>query len=217
VKTDAERGTAATEAPAEAEAQQHRGVLRFLGELPGLIVLALVLALLIKTFLLQAFFIPSQSMEPTLTAGDRVLVTKIPYWFGEPSRGDVIVFEDPTPGQQPQRSLLSGVAHWLFQGLGVEQPDNEDFIKRVVGLPGDVVTGRDGKVFVNGTAIDEVYLTEKTREFRRFKVPEDSLFVMGDNRSDSFDSRFGLGFVPLDSVIGKAFLIVWPPPRMNTL
>jgi signal peptidase I len=109
------------------------------------------------------------------------------------------------------------VAHWLFQGLGVEQPDNEDFIKRVVGLPGDVVTGRDGKVFVNGTAIDEVYLTEKTREFRRFKVPEDSLFVMGDNRSDSFDSRFGLGFVPLDSVIGKAFLIVWPAPRMNTL
>jgi signal peptidase I len=217
VKTDAERGTAATEAPAEAEAQQHRGVLRFLGELPGLIVLALVLALLIKTLLLQAFFIPSQSMEPTLTAGDRVLVTKIPYWFGEPSRGDVIVFEDPTPGREPERGLVSGVAHWLFQGLGVEQPDNEDFIKRVVGVPGDIVAGREGKVFVNGTAIDESYLTEKTREFRRFKVPEDSLFVMGDNRSDSFDSRFGLGFVPLDSVIGKAFLIVWPPPRMNTL
>lgn len=221
MKTD-ERASAIGEPSGAAEAadDERSGLsktLRAIGELPGLILLAFLLALLIKTFLVQAFFIPSPSMEPTLTEGDRVLVTNIPYWFGEPDRGDVIVFQDPTPDPAPDRGVLAGLTHWLFQGLGVDQPDNEDFIKRVIGVPGDSVVGRNGRVFVNGTAIDEPYLEQKTREFRRFKVPDDMLFVLGDNRSDSLDSRFGLGFVPMDSVVGEAFLIVWPPSRMNSL
>jgi signal peptidase I len=95
----------------------------------------------------------------------------------------------------------------------------------VIGLPGDTVEGRKGMVFVNGDPLEELYLEEKTSDFDKVKVPEDMLFVMGDNRSDSLDSRFGLGvnptkqpgvgFIPIDKVVGKAFFIAWPPSRMS--
>jgi signal peptidase I len=221
--TDSRHGVASAP-PAEPEPSSDqpsrvRRILRGIGEIPGLVLLALLLALLIKTFFVQAFYIPSESMEPTLFAGDRVLVTNIPYWFGDPKRGDVIVFADPN-GDTPEedRGILGGIAHWLSQGLGVQSPDHEDFIKRVIGVPGDVVVGRNGTVYVNGEEVEEPYLDGKrTHDFRRTKVPEGQLFVLGDNRANSFDSRFGLGFVPVDAVIGEAFMVVWPPPRMNTL
>jgi signal peptidase I len=199
--------------------------LRFLGELPGLILMALVLALLIKTFLFQAFFIPSASMDPTLQDGDRVLVTKIPYYFGDPERGDVIVFEDPEPDSEEDRGVIGGAIHWLFQGLGVQAPDHEDFIKRVIGLPGDTVWANRGVVYVNGEPLEEPYLTVETHDFDKVRVPEDHLFVLGDNRNNSEDSRFGLGvsfkgqpgigFIPIDKVVGKAFFIVWPVSSMG--
>lgn len=192
-------------------------VTQFLGELPGLIIMAFVLALLIKTFLIQAFFIPSGSMEPTLVPGDRVLVLKVPYYFGDPDRGDIIVFEDPDPGNQPERGLVGGIVHWMFEGLGVQRPDNEDFIKRVIGTPGDVVSARDGQVFVNDEPIDESYLVQPTDDFPKRRVPEGKLFVMGDNRGNSLDSRFSLGFVPIDSVIGKAEVVIWPPGDLSLI
>src|SRR5439155_11836119 len=102
--------------------QKDKGVLGFARELPVLILIAFALALLIKTFLFQAFFIPSGSMEPTLMPGDRVLVNKIPYYFHDPRRGDIIVFENPHPGTEPDRGIIGGFFHWLGTGLGFSKP-----------------------------------------------------------------------------------------------
>ena len=184
--------------------------LTFLGELPGLILMAFALALIIKSLFLQAFWIPTGSMEPTLVPGDRVIVAKVPYYFHDPRRGDIIVFEEPDPAKEPERGVVGALTHWLGQGLGFTAPDNPDYIKRVIGEPGDVVYARGGHVFVNGVRISEPYLTERTARFPDTTVPEGKLFVMGDNRNNSLDSRFGLGFVPIDRVIGKAVWIVWP-------
>ncbi len=212
--------TAERESLEDPEPEQHRsrhGILGFLGEVPGLVLMAFVLALIIRTFLFQAFFIPSPSMEPTLKQGDRVLVNKIPYYFHDPRRGDLVVFENPHPTEATDRGVVGGFFHWLFQGLGFEQPENEDFIKRVIGLPGDVVEGKGGSVYVNGEKLGEPYLTQKTQPFDAKTVPEGKLFVMGDNRGNSLDSRFGLGYVPIDKVIGEAFIKIWPPSRFGLL
>jgi signal peptidase I len=192
----------------------------FLRELPVLLVLAFLLALLIKTFVVQAFYIPSQSMEPTLEIGDRVLVNKVVYRLHPPGRGDVIVFEDPNPVAQPDRSPLSSVWHWLIEGLGVSASAERDFIKRVIGLPGDVVEiDPDGAVHVNGVELREPYLSpvQDQRPYGPVTVPRDSLFVMGDNRPNSNDSRFSLGMIPQDRVIGRAFVVIWPPSRVGWL
>jgi signal peptidase I len=190
--------------------------LSFLRELPVLIVLAFALAILLKTFVVQAFYIPSGSMEPTLKPGDRVLVSKL---GGGPERGDIVVFEDPKPTTQPDRGLIGGLLHWLSEGLGVVRPADEDFIKRVIGLPGDTVELRNGQLFVDGKQIPEPYLKgpPDTRDFGPITVPDGDLFVLGDNRLNSNDSRFGLGYVPLDKVVGRAFVIIWPPTRMGWL
>jgi signal peptidase I len=214
VKT-AER--ASLEEPEPEKRRSRSGFLAFLGEVPGLVLMAFILALVIRTFLFQAFFIPSPSMEPTLKQGDRVLVNKIPYYFHDPRRGDIIVFENPNPTVTTDRGAVGGFFHWLFQGLGFQQPENEDFIKRVIGLPGDVVEGRHGSVYVNGEKLDEPYLTQDTQPFDAKTVPEGKLFVMGDNRGNSLDSRFSLGYIPIDKVIGEAFIKIWPPSRFGLL
>ena len=193
--------------------------LSFLGELPGLILMAFALALLIKSTLIQAFWIPTGSMEPTLMPGDRVIVAKVPYYFGDPQRGDIIVFEEPDPADQPDRGLVGEITHWLGQGLGFSPPDHPDYIKRVIGVPGDTVWARGGNVYVNDVKISEPYLPDhiRTSRFPKTTVPEGKLFVMGDNRPNSLDSRFGLGFVPIDRVIGKAVVVIWPFSNVDDL
>lgn len=196
---------------------------KFFRELPILVIAALAIAILIKTLLVQAFYIPSESMVPTLKRGDRVLVCRVCYVVGDVQRGDVIVFTDPNPDPHQERGVIGGLLHWLGEGIGVAQPADEDFIKRVIGLPGDVVEVRGGTVLVNGTELDESYLhpTPDTRSYGPERVPDGMLFVLGDNRLVSGDSRFqppgGVGFVPEDNVIGRAFVIIWPAGRWGGL
>ncbi len=179
--------------------------------------LALALALLIKTFLVQAFSIPSGSMEDTLRPGDRVLVNRLSQRFHSPHRGDVIVLEDHNVTDAIRRSGPSKVWHWLIQGLGASGPEGEYKIKRVVGLPGERVKIERCVVYVDGEPLGERYITPANNrshcEYGPITVPKQTVFVLGDNRDHSGDSRFGLGFVPFDKVVGRAFAIVWPPSR----
>ncbi len=184
-------------------------------EFPLLIGAALIIAVLIKTFLFQAFWIPSSSMEDTLQIYDRVLVSKLSYEISDIARGDIIVFDDPRAGfEQPDEDPLERAIRNLKESIGLATPQSE-FIKRVIGVPGDVVEGRDGSVFVNGVRHNEPYLKDRdlpVRPFGPIAVLDGSLFVMGDNRGASQDSRF-FGPIPIDDVVGKAFIIIWPPSR----
>ncbi|NHC45547.1 signal peptidase I [Motilibacter aurantiacus] len=191
-----------------------------------LVGIALVLAMLVKAFLVQAFYIPSGSMENTLRIGDRVLVEKLSYRFGEIERGDVLVFngvDSFTPEvelDEPTNPLVRG-ARALGGVVGLAPPDERDFIKRVIGLPGDRVVCCDaaGRITVDGLPLEEesyLYPGDNPSD-RAFDVtvPEGRLWVLGDHRSASADSRQhmgepGGGFVPVDRVIGRAFAVVWP-------
>ncbi len=201
---------------------------RTAGEVPLLVVVALLIALLLKTFLVQAFVIPSGSMEQTIRIGDRVLVDKLTPWFGaEPERGEVVVFKDPggwlrgeTRRVEPDPVGVKQIKQALtFIGL-LPSADEQDLIKRVIAVGGDTVKCCDarGRVTVNGTALDEPYVSpgnspsEVTFEV---KVPKGRLFVMGDHRANSADSRFHLGepfhgTIPQEGVLGRAVVIAWP-------
>jgi signal peptidase I len=198
--------------------EKKSGPLGFLRELPGLILIAFALALLIKTFLIQAFFIPSQSMVPTLEVGDRVLVNKLVYDFGEIQRGDIVVFENPDL-QQPDRNVFEDIWHWITEGLGFSSDPTKDFIKRVIALPGETIEVRNGRVFVDGRRLTEPYVSSMRdrSDFAKFEVPSGHVFVMGDNRPNSQDSRSSLGPIPEDKIVGKAFVLLWPPSRIEWL
>ncbi|HSV64558.1 MAG TPA: signal peptidase I [Mycobacteriales bacterium] len=212
----------------------------FWRELPILLLIALVLAVLIKTFLVQAFFIPSGSMERTLhgcpgCSGDRVLVNKLVYRFRDPHPGDIVVFRGPEswapevlvaePSNVVQRGLRA-----VGQVIGLAQPSEKDFIKRVVAVGGQTVLCCDaqGRITVDGRALTEPYIytdgpqDPKLSQFGPVTVPPGRLWVMGDHRNASADSRAHItdenrGTIAVGDVIGKAFVIAWPPSRWDTL
>ncbi|WUH90652.1 signal peptidase I [Streptomyces sp. NBC_00433] len=219
----------------EAERPSRAGKQRsFWKELPLLIGIALVLALLIKTFLVQAFSIPSDSMNNTLLKGDRVLVDKLTPWFGStPSRGEVVVFHDPG-GWLPENPSPSSnaVVRGLQKGLSfiglMPSADEKDLIKRVIGVGGDTVSCKGtGPLMVNGKALVEPYIfpgnTACSPEVPfTVHVPKGRIWVMGDHRQDSLDSRFhttlpGGGTVPDGDVVGRAFVVAWPVTRWDVL
>ena len=177
-------------APDEPE-EETGGARRYLVDMAETIVLALLLFLGINAISAR-IRIESISMQPTLFAGDYVIVSKLAYRLGEPQRGDVIIFHYPP------------------------DPQREPYIKRVIGLPGDEVEVRDKQVFVNGEQLAEPYISAEPNYVGTWTVPPDSLFVLGDNRNNSSDSH-AWGMVPLKNVIGKAEVVYWPPTQWKML
>jgi signal peptidase I len=206
----------------DGERRQRRASKKGGGVLEFLIILLVSFALVfgfVRPFVVEAFFIPSESMVPTLRIGDRVLVNKFIYRFTEPQRGDIIVFKSVEGGKlPPEESLIEHITDF-FRNDAAEEPPREDLIKRVVGVPGDKISVRRGKLFVNGEPQKEPYLSKRFPD-RSFAapttVPEDHVFVMGDNRANSRDSRF-FGPVPERNIEGEAFLRFWPLDRLGSL
>lgn len=207
----------------------------FWRELPILVGVALVLALIIKTFLLQAFSIPSDSMQDTLQRGDRVLVDKLTPWFGsEPERGEVVVFHDPNdwlgPQSETEQGGLSSAIRTGLSAVGLmPSAENNDLIKRVIAVGGDTVgCQRGGPVTVNGVPLDEdgyIYPGNTPCDDRPFgpvTIRDGHIWVMGDHRQDSQDSRYhqdlpGGGTVPVSEVVGRAVVVAWPPTHWSFL
>jgi signal peptidase I len=192
-----------------------------------LIATAMVMAIIVKAFLVQAFYIPSGSMEPTMLVNDRILVQKVSYWSGDVSRGDIVVFDDPGSWLTAEESRHpTNVVQRTLEVFGLF-PTGGHLIKRVVGVAGDEVKCCDttGHLIVNGVSLKEPYvLDESITHDLNFdvEVPEDHLWVMGDNRGNSADSRAHLGdpgggFVPTDHVVGKAWVRVWPWNRAGLI
>ncbi|NNE95670.1 MAG: signal peptidase I [Acidimicrobiales bacterium] len=156
---------------------------------------AVAVAIILRTFVFQAFFIPSESMETTLFENDRILVNKVSYRLHDVNRGDVVVFRRPD-----------------------DQPGEiRDLIKRVIALPGETVEGRDGTIYIDGQLLVEPYLDDEPfGDFGPTTVPADEVFMMGDNRDQSLDSR-RFGTISEDRIVGRAFFLFWPFDRMGTL
>lgn len=157
-------------------------------DLISIIIIAFILAMLIRTFIVEPRVVPTESMVPTIKAGDRLLVNKFIYYFKKPARGDIVVFKPPE-----------------------ELHAESDYVKRVIGLPGEKVEIKNNKLYINDQEMKEPYLTKSMiGDFGPTIVPKNCLFMMGDNRNNSLDSRYWGAWLTEDRVIGKAFCIYWP-------
>lgn len=217
--------------PEDEKAPKSKSRWAFARELTVIVVIALVLSFLVKTFLAQPFYIPSASMESTLDIGDRIIVSKFTPQHSPLHRGDVIVFEDPkTWGSTPRHpSALKRVVQDSLVFVGILPGGGDHVVKRLIGLPGDKVVccTKSGKLTVNGVAITEPYINKgsvpSSMPFS-ITVPKDKVWVMGDNRNDSADSRLHdgtsggkLGSVPMSDITGQVVAIAWPISRIHSL
>ena len=183
-------------------------------ELPLLLLAALVLSLVMRANVAQAFYIPSGSMEPQLEVGDRVLVSRTSYRLHDVRRGDIVVFPSPQGAPDPDRNIVEGVATDLLEAVALRKPDEDELIKRIIGLPGETISARDGTVVIDGRRLEEPYLADDvaTLDFGPVFVPAGHVFVMGDNRGNSSDSRV-IGPIDVDTIVGRAIGRIWPPDR----
>jgi len=214
--------------PVQGRPKKSGGFLAGVREFGIIIIVALVLSALVRAFLVQAFYVPSESMENTLLPNDRIIASKITTHFGGVSRGEVVVFRDPggwlgDPG--PPAGGLRGALHSGLTFIGLLPSDSgSDLVKRVIGIAGDHIVCCDvqQRIVLNGVALNESYVIQPTNQVKfDITVPADSVFVMGDNRGNSRDSRYHLdvnsGGVPLENVVGRAFVVVWPLDRFTFL
>ena len=235
-----EKATAAGETPVAPAStprrSRRRGALSFLRDVLVIVLIAVLVSFLVKTFVVRSFYIPSASMEDTLLVDDRIFVDELTPRFGGYERGDIVVFRDPggwlPPSTEPPRAPLVEAVDWLLSLVGLSAPDSDDhLVKRIIGLPGDhvICCNAIGQITINGVPIDErAYIKvpggESAASADPFDVivPAGSLWVLGDNRYRSKDSRYntdqpGRGFVPIDNVVGRAFVITWPFDRFGLL
>ncbi|MGK2959037.1 MAG: signal peptidase I [Acidimicrobiales bacterium] len=190
-------------------------------ELAILVIVALVAVSFVRTFVVQAYYIPSESMVPQLEVGDRVLASKISLRLHDPRRGDLIVFDCPPKAPCPKElegSAVGDLGQWVMESLGVRPPSTDEYIKRVIGIGGEAVQARDGLLYIDGRQLIEPYLPRgvTTSDFGPVEVPKGELWVMGDNRAQSLDSRV-FGTIKIDTVVGRAVTRIWPFGRMAFL
>lgn len=224
-------------APVARPQRRRRSILVFFRDVLVIILIAALVSFVVKTFIVRSFYIPSGSMERTLLVNDRILVDELtPRWAGY-ERGDVVVFQDPggwlpPQPQRPARPAVVEAVDWVLTFVGISTSDAQDhLVKRVIGMPGDhvVCCNALGQITINGAPIDELsYLnlpegdTSASNNEFDVTVPDDSIWVMGDNRDRSQDSRAHQdlpsgGFVPLENVVGRAFLTTWPFDRLGLI
>jgi len=182
-------------------------------DLAVLLVVIVIITAVLRTFVAQAFYIPSLSMAPQLQVQDRIVVSKLSYRLHEARRGDIVVFDSPPSLEAPPkpRPLASRATRAVLEGVNVVKPATTEYVKRIIGLPGEQVAARGGSLYVGDRLLVEPYLPTglRTEDFDPVTVPEGKLFVLGDNRDSSFDSR---RFGPIDrsSVVGRVVVKVWP-------
>ena len=190
-----------------------------------LIVIAILLASFVRAFIGQAYWIPSESMVPTLKVGDRVIVSRISYKIGDPDRGDIVVFQNPDYVDTGRKDPASRGLRNLLEVVGIGQPKDKYFIKRVIGLPGDKLQVKNDHVWINGKVLPETWLQPGVRTLwdggmtyggTEFKLAAHTYFMMGDNREESRDSRY-FGPIARKKMVGRAFVRIWPVGRFGGL